>query len=285
MVKFEIDGVYENRRGKYTIIALDDVAGMATIRYRDTGETATSRVSTLTNAWRSILADRTREAEHAARERKRRAGHLGGRFAGLTESEFSQSFAGTTWRSRHQLAGLVARVLSEESGLDFLSHDIYRWQRAFLAYRGLDDLRIKETGTRRAKFMLEITEAELSFGFYVERNSQEMDENWDWRRFERGLQAGQVQRIILDAEGTGFRFIAKTGHDEDLWPTDDLRAVALEERVETLLTCPAGAWLNVYLIAAIPKEEALRLGYDLGRRVAERMLPLVPLYKMVARET
>lgn len=123
-------------------------------------------------------------------------------FSGLSESDFKTSTEGATWQSRPQLAGCVARRLSDESDCTFTSWDIYRWPVAFLTHRENYLMAAFKDDLRKAKFTIELDDQTAYYGFYVEKFDEPMDEAWDWRRLMGKLRAdeGLCQTIAQAAD-------------------------------------------------------------------------------------
>lgn len=63
---FELNGQYENRKGKYTVVAID--GNMMTVRYKDKSE-ATLKMSIQERIWENILAEQEAAAAKATKKR------------------------------------------------------------------------------------------------------------------------------------------------------------------------------------------------------------------------
>lgn len=76
MFEFEVDGVYQNRRGKYTVLSVDPPK--MTVRYED-GTFADLKIDVQARIWENIVSEM--EAKSLSRARRRRA-------AGTTDTQY-----------------------------------------------------------------------------------------------------------------------------------------------------------------------------------------------------
>ncbi|MDX1616718.1 MAG: hypothetical protein R3300_20595, partial [Candidatus Promineifilaceae bacterium] len=63
-----------------------------------------------------------------------------------------------------------------------------------------------------------------------------------------------------------------------LWDTDSPSHLTVGERLRRLEQVPQGEWVDFYLIAAMPKDEALQAGVRIAHTIAEVMTAMLPLY-------
>jgi hypothetical protein len=240
-----------------------------------------------------------REEKEAAEARYQQG--YGDEFTGLLPTDFKTNVEGTTWRSRHNLAGRVAKLLSDASSnptYTLLSWAIYRWPVAFLSHREFYKAASSENDApQKAKFTIELDENNLYYGFYIERfseSSQSMDYNWDWLRFwpsiqnqselselinmlETNHQVRFIGRAIKDANPFHFANLPAKGASS-LWNEQNPSHYTVAERLDRLKQVPKGEWVDFYLIATMPKEEALQAGIRLAGTMVETMKLMLPFY-------
>jgi hypothetical protein len=200
---------------------------------------------------------------------------------------------GTTWRRRTELAGLLAARLSDLCGQLFESHAVYRRAEVYIVQP--QHWNPKES-LCAAKFFFGLSEPEASYGFYVEKSDEPMDNTWDWARFmaalaeDKSLQA----RTIIAMEHCDLQWRVGGGGVTEPAPyyvtaeqeTLYLQAQEGGERspidwaglIELLAAVPDDQWCNCYLAANMEKPHAIELGVGLASEVANVYHALLPLY-------
>ena len=300
---FKVGEVYKNRIGTYEVVRIDVKRGVMIIRYLDTGEESESKIDIQAHILQNIhWDDQMARQEREAAEARYQQGY-GDDFTGLLSSDFKTNVEGTTWRSRRNLAGRVAQLLSAKSSnpsYTFLSWAIYRWPVAFLSHREHYQMAASEMGARKAKFTIELDEHNAYYGFYIERGDGPMDHTWDWPRLWKALtmrpelrdliavvetdyRARFLGRAISDAEPFHFANPPATGF-RHLWDDQNPSRYTITERLHRLEQIPEGEWVDFYLIAATPKEEALLAGVRIAHTIANAMKVMLPIYTAAVRE-
>ncbi len=157
-----------------------------------------------------------------------------------------------------------------------------------------------ELGTRKAKFTIELDDKSVYCGLYVEGISGTLDGAWDWTRLLPRLKSQKSLRDIIEvAESRNdVRFIARTSVGEEthhftdgltksatsLWDEGDPAKLRVEERLRRLEEIPINHWCEFYLMAEIPKQEALQNGIKIAHRITDVMRVLLPIYTAAIRE-
>lgn len=297
---FKVGNVYKNRQGEYEVVYLDDRQDMMTIRYLNSGEEVQTSVTRQERIWQNMGWEEQAKAQQQETAEARYQQGYGEDFTGLMESDFKTSTEGTTWRSRRGLAGRVAQLLSVNTPYTFISWAIYGWPVAFLTHREDYKIAAFEFGSRKAKFTIELDEANTYYGLYVERNDGPMDRSWDWLRLLPALHTNAtLQKGLTEAEEKhNIRFLARIfkgeGHfhfadglakgAHSLWDEASPAAIPITERLHLLAEIPADHWSELYFIATTPKTEALAAGVQLAYTMADAMRHLLPLYTAAVRD-
>lgn len=292
---FSIGKIYANRKGPYEVVALDEANNEMRIRYADTGDEQPVKISGQARIWNNMLLDdQAAERDRAEREARYQQGY-GDAFTGLTASDFKTSIEGTSWRSRRHLGGLVARCASAKTPYTFVSWSVYPWPVVFLTHRENYNMAAFAQGSRKAKFTLEVDEVFLYYGFYIERSDQPMDASWDWLRFRSALLSSPDISIIIEEveQDPMMRFIGRKSAGSDhfhlsnglqagaasLWDEQEAHRIAVEQRIELLTQIPSGYWGEAYIVAQLPKEEAIALGIRVAEPITDLFRTLLPLYR------
>lgn len=299
---FKVAEIYKNRNGVYEVVRIDENQGVMIIRYLDTGEEFESNIDIQARILQNIRwDDQMALREKEAAEARYHQGY-GDDFTGLVPGDFKTNTEGTTWRSRRSLGGRVAKLLSAASSnpsYTFLSWAIYRWPVAFLSHREHYQMASSEMGARKAKFTIELDDHNAYYGFYIERYDDEMDHTWDWPRFWQALTGQPELHDLIAAVETdyGARFVGRAVGDADpfhfanppakgfrpLWDEDAPSRQTVVERLRRLEQMPKGQWIDLYLIAAAPKDEALQAGVQFAHTIAGAMKAMLPLYTAAVR--
>ncbi len=285
MVQFKVGQKYRNMKGVYEVVTIK--GNSMRIRWEN-GEEITS---TLDLQQRIIeRMEHELELKEAAKRPKPSGSRpasasYGKGFKGLDESDFKGNVAGTNWRSREKLGGAVTRRLSAE-GMEFNSWPVYR-----LPVIHWCDMRHHERAEPRflAKFIAQLDEERIRFGFCVERSDQAGDPIEDWTAFMTWLREPDSEvwlldacfengLIITDVEGTVPGTIRP---DDDGWRLGDDeegKGELLESLAEYLDALPAEGWVHLQILKSLEKEDALDLEISLAEEIATLFGKLMPLY-------
>jgi hypothetical protein len=301
---FQVGSIYRNHIGAYKVLRFGPEPEKMLVRYLATGEEDELTIALQERIWRNMGWDEQEKARQQAVEEARYQHGYGEDFAGLRETDFKSNTEGTTWRSRRGLAGQVSRLLSQastEHAYTFVSWDIYRWPVAFLTHREDYNMAAFEMGVRKAKFTIELDAANAYYGFYVERGdtSVTVDATWDWTRLRKGFQEqpSLLQSITELEASRDVRFLGRgcrigdTFHFSNglergayaLWDEEEPWRLTVAERVRCLAERPEDEWVEMYLVGAIPKAEAITAGVHVAHTMAQTMKALLPIYTAAIR--
>lgn len=313
---FRVGEVYANRLGAYEVLSIDEP--LMTVRYTD-GKVTTGKIATLARIWENLQFERDEVKPRvdeatprpAARSgddlttraslRPRNKGRQGALFEGLVEHDFQDGVTGTSWRARDNLAGLLAQRLSDVLGAPYQSWAVYRRAHVYIAHAGAHMANRKE-GIRRAKFFFALNPSGARYGFYIERNSGPMDEDWDWLRFISGLrrepsELRQISTVMREHGVTAQPYLSEgdekgpplgelvAGPGGLTWGPAEGEAVATSwpDFTELLSQLDPTLWCDLYFQAEMSKGEAIELGVDIADRVVNTFVGLLPLYTLSLR--
>jgi hypothetical protein len=291
---FEIGRKYRNRRGEYEVISLE--GSKMVIRYSN-GEVLETTVQQQERIWRNIQAEESMEApvrrSDSHPRHRRRAGQRGLGFQGLQDRDFQKGTAGTSWRARKSLGGLLAQQMSDTTPHHFQSYAIYRRAQVHIAQPDYYDT---ETKRQNAKFAFGLDTKGARYGFYIEKNNGAMDDTWHWPNFlsaldndaklrqevdtamhrlelrweiDVGADGGLVAQVQASSGGLTWEWQDRDESEEISWP-------AFVKRLRDIET---EKWCNLYLCTGTAKDEAIAAGIQLVDTVVKVYRALLPLYQ------
>jgi hypothetical protein len=295
---FQVGGRYRNRRGEYEVISIND--SNMVIRYSD-GSILESPIVDQDRIWRNIQREEHEKPSPrpAGRHRQRNTPVKKVMASvGLTESDFKKGVAGTCWRRRTELAGMIAQQLSDVTSRNFRSFAIYRKAMVHIVdpvFYG------DKTKWRKAKFVFELAPETAQYGFYIEKNSGAMDLTWHWPNFIASLGAASSLRDSIDSamEKFGLKWSVYVNSDGGLigevWKADKgLQWFSPGESEETSLSwdgfvqrlggIESEKWCDLYLTNCLSKDRAISLGPQIVEQAVRVYTELFPLYKACAVE-
>lgn len=294
---FKVGEWSTNRNGDYEVVYINEERGTMIIRYYESGEEYEVNIATQARIRQNMDWDDAQRQQEKEAAKARSLQGYGQDFAGLLPSDFKTNIEGTTWRSRRSLPGRVAKLLSAAStnpSYTFFSWAIYRWPVAFLTHRENYQMAAYEMGVRKGKFTIELDEQNAHYGFFIERSKEPMDRTWDWLQFWKALQERPaLQQLIAALERDhGVRFLSRSYPGDDtfhfadggehgaqwLWDAQNPAVLSVAERLQLLAERPEGEWVEFYLIASMPKEEALQAGVHIAQTMADVMKAMLPIY-------
>lgn len=294
--KFEVGKEYSNRNGRYQVLSIEEPK--MRIRYED-GREDNVTIAIQARIWQAIR-DETQQPKPAGKKGKKptkgqrawtRRGYA---FKGLLQTDFKNDIAGTDWRRRESLGGLVALQLSETSSQFFQSHAVSR-RPAVHVY--LPDHFDPANGVPYAKYNLRLSPDDARFGFYIERpdGTRNMDNSWHWWPFLQALETDdQLQKQLLTAmqvndlnwllqlekgEGNNYkewREIKVIEGQPLLW--DEKEDIEWAEFVNRLRAFSSDLWLNIHLCKSTEKQVALAAGPQFADKVSAVFQSTLPLY-------
>ncbi len=282
--RFEVGGIYENEKGPFKVLAMK--GGRMRIEWDGAEQLVTE------------IALQERFQERMEREaRARTAGvagstpaWMGRSFSGLQASDFADDVTGTRWRSREQLGGAVARLLSSREPMN--SWSIYR--RAHVHWAA-----ISRYGSERAwllaKFFFSVLEEGGTFGYHVERSSEPGDSKVDWLNFVKWLavdkQVAWLHRLTTDQGLTifdpypelGLSFTSTIRPHGDGWlverPGHSDQVLKLCDLADHLEGLDTNTWVNLVIGKRCPAEELIAQGAGVASTLADCFNALMPVYE------
>jgi len=292
---FKVGGEYRNRHGAYEVVELD--GPRMVIQYAD-GRQLETTVELQARIWNNMRAEERIRKSRARRTRlapkpRQREGGKGLAFQGLQDHDFKKGTAGTHWRARTHLGGLLAQRMTNKCGYLFQSYAIYRRAAVHIAQPSYYDSKLKR---RQAKFMFQLDPDGATYGFYIEKNEGPMDDTWDWPRFlnalsrrvrvreqveEAARQLGLQWAIYVPPDGgliaqvraspTGWTWEPQEGDDPE-----EIDWAAFRRRLRAIET---EKWCDLYLCASMGKQDAIAAGVEIADPVTEVYRALLPLYE------
>ncbi len=314
---FWVGEVYRNRRGQYEVVSIEEP--VMTVRYTN-GRVFKGDIEAQARIWENLQAEcagvkpgangvapsqTTRLGDGLTTDttmRPRNKGRQGALFEGLVEHDFQAGVTGTGWRARESLGGLLAQCLSDVLGTPFQSWAIYRRAHVYIARAGCY-METQKEGVRNAKFRMALQSEGARYGFYIERNSEAMDEGWDWLHFVAGLRNEDSKLQLVSAAMRQHGVTAQpylvgsdnkstlpgrlvAGPDGLTWCPAGGGAVATAwpDFAEMLSSLDPTRWCDLYFQAEMSKAEAIELGVDIADRVVKTFVGLLPLYTLSLRQ-
>ncbi len=291
---FQVGGRYRNRQGEYEIVSLD--GSKMVIRYSN-GSVLKTSVELQARIWQNIQAEESMrprvEKAGSLSRRRRQGGQRGLEFQGLQDHDFQKGMAGTSWRARSSLGGLLAQRMSDTTRHFFQSYAIYRRAEVHVAQPTYYDT---ETKWRQAKFVFALNPKSAWYGFYIEKNEGPMDDTWHWPNFLGALESEPKlrQEVELAMRRLGLRWGVDVGADggliaqvkalptglmwewEDRAETEDIQWPTFIQRLRDIGT---EKWCDLYLCTSIVKDLSIAAGVRLVDTVTEVYRALLPLYE------
>lgn len=290
---FTVGSTYANERGRYTVIEI--TPPHMRIRYED-GREQKVKLGIQARIW-SRRQWESSEAAAAVRSRaqqthrRRSTRRPQATFQGFLDTDFKDNVAGTSWRSRESLGGLVAGQLSARAKGDYLSYAMPREPR-FFVYAQNQPMGAKAKGVKVPKFVVQLDTERLLYGFYIEKSDEPMDDEWFWPRFvdliaktrwQHALEQAMAEENLywwLDlqerqsatgAYGPAGEITVSSFEPEATFETFDAF-------VDHLRGLPADQWCNLFLAATIAKQEALAKRAHIAEAISKALAALAPMY-------
>ena len=290
---FQVGEVYRNEKGEYEVVSIEGPTMV--IRWSD-GSTWEGSIALQERILERIRLQKEARLERALRPKRQatsRADTRGRDFGGLVDGDFRAGVTGTSWRRRESLGGLLAQRLSDVGPREFESYTVYRRAEVHVASPGFYDPKNK---WRQPKFTIELSEAQVTFGFYIEKSDEPMDDTWHWPRFLAALEGGPAlcQRLEGAMAELGLDWRVSYQLHEGIAVRVGLAGAALiwapqtegepaeltwQAFVERLRAIPVDQYCGLYLAADLPKGEAIKAGVGLADRIIAVYRALVPLYE------
>jgi hypothetical protein len=304
---FQVGGRYRSRRGPYDVLSVQ--GNTMRIRYTD-GSEQECPVDAMARIYENMQLEeeapdadddigdddgRIRSVKAVTRAKPRPNPAETVHFDGLVVSDFKSSTAGTGWRKKSSLGGLLAHRLSLLTGQDFQSRPANRRPQVHVqTARSLK----QDPPVNAAKFTLWLSASGAYHGFYIEKNDGAMDNAWDWTRFlpalvgssdlwhstaaamaKHGLywHADVIDRRQNVWEPTRFELVAD--RLEAHAPDGTRAALDWPEFAAQLAALPADRWCDLYLLQHLTSPDAIRMEARIADHIAQIWRDLAPLYQ------
>lgn len=286
---FKVGQTYENMKGSFTILSISPPK--MHIRYED-GSEATADIAIQGRIWERIEYERALARQEY--ERQARISRPTIAFSGLGEGDFKSNVAGTNWRSREGLAGLVSQQLSDLSGMDFTAWAIYR-RPQFFVYPPTLPMYSQAEGVKLPKFIVQLDSESVLCGLYIEKSDTYMGSEWYWPRFLKLLSEPQWQAELEQAmKEHQLSWILR--FEEKIDGTDAYRLSAdnvvssfgegsqfpdFAAFVSYLHALPAWQWCNLFLARVMDKQEAIALQAKISQPLSHTLNSLFPFFRQL----
>jgi hypothetical protein len=290
-IQFKVGNKYENRKGLFEVIS---IRGDSMIIQWENGE----KISTSIEFQQGIIEEM--EKERQGREGikrkysvnlKKRQGRkliLGNEFNGFKQGDFKGNVTGTTWRRRSCLGGAVTQRL-DAGKFDFNSWAVYRrpvihW--ADIKHHG------SENTWLQAKFLAQLDESNLYYGFYIERSNKPSDKRTDWDAFlswvknienERWLNKISMDNdlSIYDKEQRSFKGVIKSRNYHWKIHGQEGEDMNIDSFSAFLSTLPEIIWVDLVIVKIENKKEVLNKRESIAEDISKLFEILMPLYKAI----
>ena len=287
-VRFRVGNTYENEKGIYEVLSLDERSDAMAIKWESGEEVATTMAFQ-----RRIIERRRIEFEAATAEKKpkgRKAPSIAiTSFEGFDESDFSGNVADTTWRTEKALGGTVITLLASDGP------QVNSW-----AVFGMPEVYWMDVEHRRdqeglqAKLFVRLDKKCLYYGFRVERAEEESQAKDDWHSFVEWLSHGENESWLKEIVGKYDLCIEDTKEDEK--PFDGQITVAdgswclksggdgkdVESLAAFLKELSPTACVDLQIAKITGKDDTIARGDKIAGDISGLFDALMPLYKASA---
>lgn len=218
-------------------------------------------------------------------------------FSGLRSEDFN-GLAGSTWRSRKALGGL----LSQQLGPPYKSWGVRRRLELHLAR----ELHYEFDHPYPYAKLFVYSRNELAFGLYIEtpeKTGNDVQEYIHWRNFRDRLQNNRAMREALmtamenhnlvmtdyyqqeSGGALGCQFAFQNGRLQQWKPgSSDWQDVHVEHLIDRIAQLPEDKWVDLHIFDTIEKEQAIDMADKVVFPVLSVLRALVPVYEMTISE-
>jgi len=287
-VRFQIGNAYENEKGVYEVLSLDERSDAMAIKW-ESGEEVTTTIA----LQRGIIERRRFEFEAATAVKKPRGrkapSYVITPFEGFDESDFSGSVASTTWRTQKALGGAVITLLAAD-GPQVNSSAVF----------GVPEVHWMEVEDPRdqkgleAKLFVRLDKEYLYYGFHVERSDEESQAEGHWDGLVEWLSDEENESWLKEIAGKYDLCIEDRKEDEK--PFDGQITVAdgswclktggdtknVESLAAFLKELPPTASVDLQIAKVTGKDDTIARGDKIAGDISGLFDALMPLYKASA---
>jgi hypothetical protein len=286
-IEFEVGGKYENMKGIYEVLSIND--DTMQIRW-ETGEEAETGIDIQRRIIERMEFEQQQLVEKKAKKAKKADRTGRAKFEGLKESDFSKKVSGTIWRRRSCLGGAV-KVFSDSDRLDIKSWSIARKPMIHWA-----DVRHRnsEIFNYQGKFFVRLNEDKLYFGYCIERCKKAEENIGDWDVFLHWLLNKENEQHLKDLAFDRNLKIYQFNKDGEIawkifsangeWRLDKKgQEKTLDSLSEFLKQLSEGSRrIDLQIAKAIDKKEVIEKGINIADDISGIFESLFPLYKASA---
>jgi hypothetical protein len=283
-IQFKVGNKYENRKGLFEVIS---IKGDSMIIQWENGE----KISTNIEFQQRIIEEIEKEKQESnskkilnPKQTHRGTSHFGKIFNGFKESDFKGNVTGTNWRSRSCLGGAVTQRL-DAGKFAFNSWAIYR--RPIIHWADIKHRESEKTWLQ-AKFLAQLDDSNLYYGFYIERSNKPSDKRTDWDAFlswvsnienERWLNRISIENdlSICDKEQRSFKGVIKSHNYK--WRIHEQEDKDIDSLSAFLSSLPETIWVDLIIAKIENKKDVLNKGESIADDISKLFEILMPLYK------
>lgn len=289
LLKFEVGLMYENMKGIYEVISIDDDSML--IRWKDGNE-----IVTTVDLQSRIIERMTREKESEKQEKDekqqkrkehKKKGSAG--FSGFKSADFKDTSKDTDWRRQDNIGSAVIKQL-RTGRTAFSSRAILRQPEV----HWMDGKRHNRQGSNYGiGFFARVDQKSLYYGIHIQRSAADRrDELEGWNPFKIWLARKENENwlkqivvahdlIIHDASMKSFTHDI-TVHDKD-W---ELKSDKIQNKIESLSSFLAALsdsrQIDLRIQKVTSKEETLAKGENIVEEISTLFNRLMPLYELAS---
>ena len=285
--EFEVGGKYENMKGTYEVLSINE----ETMQIRwETGEEIETDIDFQRRIIERMEFEQQQLVEKKAKKAKKADGAGRVKFEGLKESDFTKKVSGTIWRRRSCLGGAV-KVFSDSDRLDIKSWSIARKpmiQWADVTHRN------PEIFNYQGKFFVRLNEDKLFFGYCIERSKKAEKNLGDWDVFLEWLQDGGNEQHLRELAFDRNLIIYQFNKDGDIaWKINAadgqwrLEKKGQEKTIESLpdflkKLSEGSRRIDLQIAKSMEKKEVIEKGVGIADDISSIFESLFPIYKASA---
>lgn len=291
-IEFEVGGKYENMKGTYEVLSIND----ETMQIRwETGEEAETDIDFQRRIIERMEFEEQRLIEKKAKKAKKAAGGGRVKFEGLKESDFSKKVSGTIWRRRSCLGGAV-KVFSDSGRPDSDHLDIKSWSIARKPMIQWADVRHRNPDifSYQGKFFVRLNEDKLYCGYCIERSKKAEKNLGDWDVFLAWLADNENEQHLRDIAFDRNLGIYQFNKDGDIawkihssgdeWRLDKKgQEKPLDSLADFLKKLSEGSRrIDLQIAKTMDKKEVVEKGINVADDISGIFESLFPIYKASA---
>lgn len=286
-IEFEVGGKYENMKGTYEVLSIND----ETMQIRwETGEETETGIDFQRRIIERMEFEQQQLVEKKAKKAKKAAGGGRVKFEGLKEGDFSKKVSGSIWRRRSCLGGAV-KVFSDSDRLEIKSWSIARKpmiQWADARHRNPDIFNYQ------GKFFVRLNEDKLFCGYCIERSKKAEKNLGDWDVFITWLSENGNEQHLKDLAFDRNLTICQLNKDGDIaweirsadgeWRLDKKgQEKSLDSLPDFLKKLSEGSRrIDLQIAKTMDKKEVIEKGINVADDISGIFESLFPIYKASA---